>query len=106
MYLLIMCLLILLALLVSSFLFAQQTAPGGGWWGWKNGYYRSVGTQKQFFVDTYIVRSTYHAFRVLNQPVKHPLNPVIELKPAQRVGGKDLVIVSGSVLFDQQEGLF
>ena len=65
-----------------------------------------VGNQKQFFVDAYIVRSTYHAFRILNQPVKHPLNPVIELKPTQRVGGKDLVIVSGSVLFDQQEGLF
>ena len=104
MYLLIMCLLILLALLVSSFLFAQQTAPGGGWWGWKNGYYRSVGTQKQFFVDDFIIDQMDGLERVVNEPVKYEGNPVLR---ADQPWEKPTSIRSyGSVVYEEEEQLF
>lgn len=65
-----------------------------------------VGAKKQLFVDDYVVGRLENAFRVLNQPVKHPANPVLELEPRQEVGGPEPVIVSGSVLHDADAGLF
>ena len=65
-----------------------------------------IGSSRQLFVDDYIIESKHRSFRVLNQPVKHLGNPIIELTPVQKVGSKDLVIVSGSVFFDREEGLF
>ena len=65
-----------------------------------------VGTRKQLFVDDYIIASMDTVYRILNQPVKYEGNPIIQLKPAQSVGGNELVIVSGSVIYDEQERLF
>ena len=66
----------------------------------------NVGTRKQLFVGDHIVESTDNAFRILNQPVKHEGNPILELKPSQGVEGKELVMVSGSVLYDREDRLF
>ena len=66
----------------------------------------NIGTHKQLFVDDYIVASSRNVFRPLNQPTKYPGNPLIELQPPQKIGGKELVIVSGSVIYDQDESLF
>jgi len=66
----------------------------------------NVGAQKQLFFDDFAVESTRNVRRKLHQPVKHKGNPIIELKPRQPVGGKELVIVSGSVLYDADERLF
>ena len=65
-----------------------------------------IGMQKQFFVDDYIIASKKMVNRVLNQPVKYEGNPIIELKPAQKVDGKEFVIVGGSVIYDEEEQLF
>jgi len=43
---------------------------------------------------------------VLNQPVKHEGNPVLELKPDQSVGGQELIVAQGSVIYDEEEKLF
>jgi hypothetical protein len=65
-----------------------------------------IGTSKQFFVDDHIIATRRMAHRILNQPVKHSAKPIIQLEPQQQVGGKQLVVVSGSVIFDQEEKLF
>ena len=65
-----------------------------------------IGTRKQLFVDDYIIASMDSVYRILNQPVKYEGNPIIQLKPAQSVGGNELVIVSGDVIYDEQEQLF
>jgi len=65
-----------------------------------------IGTRKQLFVDDYVIATTDNVHRVLNQPIKHAANPVIQLEPPQKVGGEELVIVSGGVIFDKQEELF
>ena len=36
----------------------------------------SIGTQKQLFIDDGIIASADGVFPALNQPVKHPDNPV------------------------------
>ena len=66
----------------------------------------NVGTQKQLFVDDEIIDKTDNVFLILNQPVKYRGNPIIELQPSQTVGGDELVIVSGSVIYDEEERLF
>ena len=82
----------------------EQTAPGGGWWGWKNGYYRSVGTQKQFFVDDFIVDEMDGLQRVLNQPVRYEDNLVLR---ADRTWEQETAIRSyGSLVYDDDERLF
>ena len=65
-----------------------------------------VGTAKQLFVDDDVIRSMERAYRVLNQPVKYEGNPVLELKPEQKVGGQDLVVVMGNVSYDAEEQIF
>ena len=65
-----------------------------------------VGTRKQLFVDDYIIDQKDNVFPILNQPVKHEGNPVIELEPPQAVEGNELVIVDGDVIYDKEERLF
>ncbi len=97
-------LLICFLLLGSSLLFAAQTAPGGGWWGWKHGYYRHVGTQKQFFVDDFIIEEMDGLRRVLNQPVKYEGNPVLHCDQPWEQGLRTSQY--GSVIYDTEQGLF
>jgi len=65
----------------------------------------NIGTRKQLFIDDHIVDSMDRAYRILNQPVKHPGNPIIEFRRPQPVEGDELVIVGGSVIYDEDEGL-
>ena len=65
-----------------------------------------VGTEKQLFVDDHVIHSRVGAFRMLNQPVKWEDNPILELKPVQKVGGPELVVTMGSVIYDAEEKLF
>lgn len=65
-----------------------------------------IGTQKQLFIDDYIIESMKGVYRILNQPVKYKSNPVIELEPPQKVRGNELIIASGSVIYDEEEHLF
>ncbi|MDC0935550.1 hypothetical protein OAS39_04625 [Pirellulales bacterium] len=66
----------------------------------------SIGTQKQLFIDDFIIANADGVFPVLNQPVKHPDNPVIEMRPPVTAAGTQGAVVFGSVLFDHQEKLF
>ncbi|MCF6312209.1 MAG: hypothetical protein L3J39_07135 [Verrucomicrobiales bacterium] len=61
---------------------------------------------KQLFADDYIIEKLQNVYRVMNQPVKYAGNPLLELNPQQKPGSDDLIVVSGTVLFDQQESLF
>jgi len=65
-----------------------------------------IGTAKQLFLDDSIIESRHQTFAVLNQPLKHEGNPVLEMHPQQQGDGKALVVVSGSVAYDQQDKLF
>jgi hypothetical protein len=66
----------------------------------------NVGTSKQLFIDDHVVRATDGVFRTLNRPTKYKNNPVLELKPAQQVGGQQLIIAQGSVIYDAEDKLF
>jgi len=65
-----------------------------------------IGATKQLLIDDHVVESLDGVFRVLNQPEKYEGNPVIQLHPPQPVGGKELVIAQGSVIYDEKEKLF
>ena len=87
-------------------MFTEQTAPGAGYWGWKNGYYRYVGTQKQLFVDDFIIEEMQNLKRALNQPVKYERNPVLSCdQPWEQEDGLRLNLY-GSVLYDEEESIF
>ena len=66
----------------------------------------NVGTSKQLFIDDHVVETMNGVFRVLNRPTKYEHNPVLELKPAQQVGGQQLIVAQGSVIYDADEKLF
>ena len=66
----------------------------------------SIGTQKQLFIDESIVADTDGVFPVLNQPVKHPANPVLKLPPSPRDDGYDLAVVYGNVIYDADDRRF
>ena len=65
-----------------------------------------VGRETQLFLDDHVIDSMEGAFRILNQPVKYEGNPILELKPAQTVGGSELVVTMGSVIYDAEEKLY
>ena len=65
-----------------------------------------VGVTRQLFIDDHVVESMDGVFRVLNRPQKYAHNPVLELKPAQQVGGQQLIVAQGSVIYDAEEKLF
>ena len=64
-----------------------------------------IGNRKQLFIDNSIVASQHHAYRVLNQPVKHA-NPVLELVPDQEIGGDAPVMAGGAVMYDTENEQF
>ncbi len=66
----------------------------------------NVGTSKQLFIDDHVVQATDGVFRTLNRPTKYKNNPVLELKPSQQVGGQQLIIAQGSVIYDVEDKLF
>ena len=67
-------------------------------------YYRyRLGRERQLFVDDLLVAETDGLRRTLHQPVKHPDNPVLK---ADHPLEQDIVCLHGTVLFDEETGLF
>jgi len=59
-------------------------------------------TGKQLFIDDYIIEELKGARKVLNQPVKHPRNPLlVRDKPWEESGPG-----YGTVIYDKEEGIF
>ena len=57
---------------------------------------------RQLFIDDYIIEKLEGARKVLNQPVKHPRNPlIVPDKPWEKT-----LLNRGSVIYDEQEKLF
>jgi len=57
---------------------------------------------KQLFIDDYIIGELTGAEKVLNQPVKHPGNPlIVKDKPWEQTGPG-----YGTVIYDTEEGVF
>lgn len=66
----------------------------------------SIGTQKQLFIDDYIIDETDGVYQFLNQPVKYQGNPVLRLEPPPQIGGNELIVVYGNVIYDEDDHLF
>ena len=64
-----------------------------------------IGTRKQLFIDDYIVAEIKGLFRTLNQPVKYKGNPILKA-PKPKPGGSELILLGGSVIYDEEEKLF
>ena len=62
-----------------------------------------IGRERQLFVDDLLVAETEGLHRTLHQPAKHPANPVLK---ADHPLEEDFVCLHGTVLFDEQAGLF
>ena len=62
-----------------------------------------IGKQKQLFVDNYIVEQMDGVHKTLNQPKKHPGNPVLT---PDRPGEGNRAHMYGSVIYDRQAKLF
>ncbi len=66
-----------------------------------------IGQHKQLFIDDHVIESIEGASRQLNQPTKHPANPLLPMTPADRRGwDADMPLQFGSVMFDQEESVF
>ena len=61
-----------------------------------------IGTQKQLFIDDYIIQQTSHVMRILNPAVKASNNPIIE---ADRPWESNYLRCR-KVFYDQKDGLF
>ena len=58
---------------------------------------------KQLFIDDYIIETIRGAKKVLNQPIKHPKNPlVVPDKPWE----KGIIYGNGAVIHDEEEQIF
>ena len=56
---------------------------------------------KQLFIDDYIIEELKGTKKVLNQPVKHPKNPLVV--PDKPWEGK---VITNSVIYDKEEGIY
>ena len=61
-----------------------------------------IGTQKQLFIDDYIVERTSHVKRVLNHGVKAPNNPVLKADQPWETNYLRL----NKIVYDDKDGLF
>ena len=62
----------------------------------------NIGTQKQLFIDDYIVERTSHVKRVLNHGVKAPNNPVVKADQPWETNYLRL----NKIVYDDKDGLF
>ncbi len=87
---------------------------------------RYIGTQKQLFIDDYIIESMNNVQKVLNQPEKYPGNPIVKMDQPWEVGtykwpiGRNmteeemrmadkqgpLYYVTGSIEYDKEEDIY
>ena len=67
-----------------------------------------IGKRKQLFLDDLVIESmTPGLFQVMNQPVKHPGNPVIPLdKPREQRGGLSFGGDQGNIIYDEEQGIY
>ena len=66
-----------------------------------------IGSRKQLFIDDYLIESSQGISRRLQQPTKHPGNPVLAGVPKdQPLWESDMDIYFPSVIFDREVGLF
>ena len=67
----------------------------------------SVGSQRQLFIDDYVIESISGASKTLNQPTKHSANPLLSYVPkGEPTWDADMPISFSSVLYDEREQLF
>ena len=68
----------------------------------------SLGSRKQLFLDDYVVESLAGVSPKLNQPTKHPHNPLIRMTPIGDQSWDAGVIPTGfaSVIYDDDEHIF
>ncbi len=64
-----------------------------------------VGTQKQLFIDDYVIGEMNNVSQELNQPVKYEGNPLFA-PPESQPGAEELLLLGGSVMYDEAEGVF
>ncbi len=87
---------------------------------------KNVGTQKQLFIDDYIIESMNDVQKVLNQPDKYPGNPIVKMDQPWEVGTYKwptnrsmteeemrmadkqgpLYYVTGSIEYDKEEDIY
>ena len=87
---------------------------------------KNVGTQKQLFIDDYIIESMNDVQKVLNQPDKYPGNPIVKMDQPWEVGTYKwptnrsmteeemrmadkqgpLYYVAGSIEYDKEEDIY
>ena len=66
-----------------------------------------IGQAKQLFVDDYIIESHNGTVKKLNQPAKHPGNPVLPMVPqGQPSWEAGMPLCFSSVIFDEDEHVF
>lgn len=67
-----------------------------------------IGTQKQLFIDDSVIESkSPRVFQIMNQPVKHPANPVIPLdRPWEQRGGLSFGGDQGNIIYDEEQGVY
>ncbi len=64
-----------------------------------------VGNHKQLFFDDKVIAEKEQVYRLQHQAEKSPA-PLLQLSPRQEIGGSQLSIVSGSVIYDDEEHKF
>ncbi len=83
---------------------AVNSSADMGYWGWKHGYYRDIGSSKQFFIDDAIIEEMQGLKRALNQAKPYVGNPVIQ---SDQPWEKNIFPEQyGSVLYDEAESVF
>lgn len=66
-----------------------------------------IGSTRQLFIDDYLIESLEGASKQLNQPSKHPQNPLLPMAPADSSSwDADMPVQFGSVVFDEEESVF
>ena len=61
-----------------------------------------IGSTRQLFIDDHLIESLEGASKQLNQPTKHPANPLLPMVPAGSSSwDADMPVQFGSVLFDE-----
>ncbi len=65
-----------------------------------------VGTQKQLFIDDYIIGEMSNVAQQLNQPVKYAGNPIFSPPAPKAPDTEELIHLGGSVIYDEEEGVF
>ena len=64
-----------------------------------------IGPETQLFVDEFLIEKSEGLRRTVHSWQKHPENPILRAEKAWESGGA-IVLIYGSVLFDEEDGIF